>query len=428
MAFDMFKPLGSWGKKAQAAGTNAGQSVADAFGIKAGQGAPIAIDFGTGCLKVLQVQMKDAMTPSLVAAACLQTPDDLVHDHLKRLEFQSEALPRLIRKGGFKGRRAVCAIPAWATVCRHLQIPRSEGLPLGELVGGALAMQLNIDPSAMVYRHIEVNSTAAGRSEVVCIAVGRDLVDRLMRAIAASKLDPVGMHSEFHSTLRCFDPSMLKEEGGGSTLYLDIGTLTTSVMIAQGEKIEFARVSSFGGRHMDEMIAKQLKVELTDAKRERRAMDEKLAAEPEKVLAEAARRRAMAAGAGAGPRPQGGATTAVAEPPGAVRKSASDFVAPQADLSEAIETIGDEVQMCLRYHAAQNPGRRVERVVFLGGEANQRGLCQEIARTLRLAARMADPMARVARAGNEPTTGVDLKQPQPAWSVALGMCLSRTDL
>jgi len=41
---------------------------------------------------------------------------------------------------------------------------------------------------------------------------------------------------------------------------------------------------------------------------------------------------------------------------------------------------------------------------------------------------LADPMASIARTGNEPTMGVDLSSPQPGWVVALGACLSPTDL
>jgi Tfp pilus assembly PilM family ATPase len=74
----------------------------------------------------------------------------------------------------------------------------------------------------------------------------------------------------------------------------------------------------------------------------------------------------------------------------------------EANLSESLEMITDEVSMCLRYYAAQFPGKRVDRLVFVGGEARHKGLCQEIARRLKLSAQMADPMARIGRTGNEP--------------------------
>lgn len=430
MAFDMFKRIGSIGKRAGNAGSNAGQSVADAFGLKPGTSNPIAIDFGAGALKILQVEVRGGV-PHLVAAAALQTPEDLVHDHNRRLDFQIEALPRLIRKGGFKGRRAVCAIPAWGTLCRHLQFPKADGLQTADLVGGAIAMQLQLDPASVVYRHIEVSSSAAGKSEVVCIAVARDLVGRLMKAIGAAKLDPVGMHSEFHAVLPAFDPGTLKEESGTATLYLDMGTLSTKVMIAHGEKIEFARVCSFGARHMDEMVAKQLQIQLSDARRERDTQDERLQADPEGVLAELARlhasRSSKSAQAGSA-RLSVDPAVAVADPAEKSQIGSRDFLPPQPDLTEAVETLTDEVNMCTRYYATQGTGKRVERVVFLGGEARHKGLCQQIAKKLRLTARMVDPMARISRTGSEPAIGVDLKEAQPAWAAALGMCLSPTDL
>lgn len=433
MSFDMFKRLGSFGKKAQSAGSNAGQSVADAFGLKPGTSNPIAIDFGAGALKILQVEVRGGV-PHLVAAACLQTPEDLVHDHNKRLEFQSEALPRLIRKGGFKGRRAVCAIPAWATLCRHLQFPKADGLQTADLVGGAIAMQLQLDPASVVFRHIEVSSSTAGKAEVVCIAVARDLVGRLMKAITNAKLEPVGMHSEFHAVLPSIDPGTLKEESGSATLYLDMGALTTKVTIAHGEKIEFARVCSFGTRHMDEMVAKQLQIQLSDARRERDVQDDRMQADPEGVLAELTKLResrnakAQSAKVGGAPRPSSNGSVAVADPNDQSRVGSRDFLPPQPDLEEAVEMLTDEINMCTRYYMTQGTGKRVERVVFLGGEARHKGLCQQIAKKLRLTARMVDPFARVSRAGSEPAIGVDLKEAQPAWAAVLGMCLSPTDL
>ena len=98
---------------------------------------PIALDFGVGGLKVLQIAAGDP--PSLVAAAYLPTPDELLTDHQKRFDFQIDALPRIIRTGGFKGHRAVCAIPASQTFCKHMQFQRAEGVPLETMVQVAVS-------------------------------------------------------------------------------------------------------------------------------------------------------------------------------------------------------------------------------------------------------------------------------------------------
>jgi Tfp pilus assembly PilM family ATPase len=84
--------------------------------------------------------------------------------------------------------------------------------------------------------------------------------------------------------------------------------------------------------------------------------------------------------------------------------------------------------MCLRHHESVFPDRKINRAIFVGGEARHLGLCQHIAKALRLPAQVADPMAGVSRTGNEPTVGVDFSTPQPGWATALGLALSPTDL
>src|SRR5262245_13654893 len=171
---------------------------------RAGFGLPIAVEFGTGSLKILQVAGGDP--PSLVAAACLETPDDLVTDHRKRLEFQIQGLPRLIKSGGFKGKRAVCAIPAWQTMCKHMSLARVEGMTLAAQVNEAIAVQFARDPATLVYRYSVVPGTEKGaKAEVIVTAVPRELVEVLMKGIVDAKLEPVGMHGEFAAVLKTFD-------------------------------------------------------------------------------------------------------------------------------------------------------------------------------------------------------------------------------
>jgi len=413
---DLRAPFRSLGPLARL-GTKLSGSVSNLQNITPGLGYPIAIDFGVSSLKVLQVAAGEP--PSLVAAACLETPEGLLNDHASRLDFQLEALPRLIRKGGFKGKRAVCAIPAWQTLCKQFQFPRSDGLTTAQLVEAAIPSQFGCDPSSLVYRVIESGSERqGGRSEAIVVAVGRDVVERLMRAIVAAKLQPVGMQSEFTATLKAFSHMHRRETDlSQNTLYLDIGAHTTKVMIAHGSRLVFARVIEVGGKALDELIARQLGCNLAEARRQRLELD--------RTMASAQAAAQSAASLAADPDRRG----PVAAPGFVDLAGAATTVAPGAtNLGEPLEILTDEVQMCLRHHASQHPGTKIDRAIFVGGEARHRGLCAHIARALRLPAQTADPMARVARAGSEPTVGVDMRGPQPGWAVALGLCIAPTDL
>lgn len=389
------------------------------------QGLPIAADFGVGSLKVLQITAGEPIT--LVAAACLETPPDLWSDHKKRLDFQLEALPKLIRHGGFKGKRAVCAIPSWQVLCKHLQFPKHDGVDVAELVAAAVPLQLQCDPSAVVFRHFEVEGAKNnGKSEVAVIATPRDLVDRLMRGLFNAKVEPVGIHTEFGAILRAFDVARRREaDQPAATLYLDIGAANTNVLIAHGANLAFARVIGVGGLQFDEVVEKQLRCGIDEARRLRLAAGQMVAvAPPPKNMA------VLVTPMGGHPGEE--RRTGERAMPGFSAEFLSQplagFSPEGADLREPLEILTDEVSMCLRYHASQFPELKVERAVFVGGEARSLGMCQRIAQSLKVSAQMADPLARVARSGGEPALGVDLKQPQPGWSVPLGLCLSPTDL
>ncbi len=391
-------------------------------------GPPIAVDFGAGSLKILQIA--DADTPQLIAAACVPTPDELTDDHAKRIQFQLEALPKLMRSVEFKGRRAVCGVPAPHAFCKHMQFQADPATSIAAMVRSAVPAQIGCDPSALVYRHIDVGPVGRGnKNEVICMAASRDLVERLMKGLKEAKLEPVGMHVEYTATLRAFDSITRRNEDARlTTLYLDIGGGCTKVTIAHGRDLVFARMIDVGGRHLDQAVARQLRLELPAA-REMRLKMAQLVRKPAPVPVAAV----------AGAPTEGNASTEVLDdrrvgtvPAGhgtdVESVAPSGFEPPCADLSEPLEMLTDEISMCLRYHDSIFPDHAIDRAIFIGGEARHLGLCQHIARALRLPAQVADPMAGVARTGKEPTIGVDFRMTQPGWAMALGLSLCPTDL
>jgi Tfp pilus assembly PilM family ATPase len=230
-----------------------------------------------------------------------------------------------------------------------------------------------------------------------------------MEALRICRLEPVGIHPACLATLRAFES---KPAAGGNTggaeeqtsLYLDMGAATTTCLVAHGSNLVFVKTIHIGGRHFDESIARQLRCNLTWARTRR------LSAATLIPTSDGAEHSTKATGTATLPDPSA--------PPSNDRFT----------LAESLETLTDEAAMCLRYHESVFPGRHVQRAVFIGGEARHMGLCQHIARRLRLAAQVADPLARVARTGSEPCTDLDLTSAQPGWAVALGLCLSPPEL
>jgi Tfp pilus assembly PilM family ATPase len=422
-----------------------------ALGHFAGGTLPIAIDFGVSSLKILQIEGGD--TPSLIAAAAAEVPDGIRDDAAKRFAWQFQALPKVIRAAGFKGRRAVCAIPAAQMFCKHMQFPRSDGVDLKSLVEAAVPQHLECMPETLIYRHVLVEGASpqgaapGSKSEVICLAAARDLVSRMMQTVRDARLECVGMQPEFTAALAAFGHvNRRAEDATTGTLYLDLAHGTTKVMIGHGSNLVFAKSIPMAGRELDSAVARTLDMDIPAARARRLASAELVTIPAPGPKTPCAAGLAMIASGGQRARSIGSeqadaeSETATAEeerrsgmtPIGFTTdirlQPAAPVIGPEFDLTDQLEILTDEIAGCMRYYEAIFPGKRVQRAIFVGGESRHRGLCQHIARRLRLPAQVADPLARMARTGKEPCAGVDFSQPQPGWAVAFGLSLCPTDL
>lgn len=397
---------------------------------------PIAIEFGVGSLKALQVAGGEK--PSLIAAACLDTPEELYQDHATRLQFQLDGLPRLLKGAGFHGRRTICSIPASQTLVQHMQIPKVDGVSVASQIANELQINMGISPSRVVIRHMTVSDAAAGSSstrEVICIAIARDVVLRIIQGLRASRLDTVGVHSEHLALVHAFDSFCRSDEDKASSLYLDIGVGTTKAVIAHGSDLVFAKTIDIAGLAIDQCVAKQLKCEPSEARSRRLAL---MSLTPDssggRPSGGGAPDRAATSAGETAPQSQQEAVAVLDEQlidqdgGGEPGRGPIEIDGRRVDLSEPLDALTDEIAMCLRYHARLFPGRGIDRAIFVGGEARHVGLCRHVARTLRLPARVADPLPHLVRSQSRKFKNLDVTKPQPGWTAAYGLTVCPADL
>ena len=93
-------------------------------------------------------------------------------------------------------------------------------------------------------------------------------------------------------------------------------------------------------------------------------------------------------------------------------------------MQEQAHKIVGELEMCKRYYEATFPAKPVDRLIFIGGESKNRALCTWIAREMGLAAQVGDPLVRMGRVSEIAIeSGIDRRQPQPNWAVAIGLSM-----
>ena len=403
------------------------------LGLSKGTISPIAIDFGVASLKVLQLADGDA--PFVVASAYLETPSELLAKDSERLQYQFSALPKLLKGRGFKGKRAVFSVPASQTLVHHFMLPTGTGVSRDELLAQQLVTVAQRDPSSMILREFGTGEIIRGgqkHESVLCIAMARESVLQHMEALKSCRLETVGVQSEHLAMLRVFDPITRRASDRDMfSLYIDLGYGSTKVVIAKGRDPIAARTIAIGGRDLDISSAKATRCSIAQARERRcRRMDgydavnrvfwpatgvqtlgparpEPSAKQPETATATSNDRRE-------------GAT-----PPGHIEvaeNSASDRPAACA----AMQSLLDEISLSTGYLESLYPDRAIQRIVFVGGEARMADACELISTALGIPAQIASPTSTLDPKGASDDT--DFTVPQPGWSVAVGLCVSPTDL
>lgn len=395
--------------------------------------APVAIDFGFAELKLLQVQPGAPAT--LMAAAREVIPESSRNDPAARQHFLAEALPRLIREGGFKGKTAICSIPAWQTFVQHMQV---RGGDSAEDIATQLKSQLQAiiacDPTNVVVRHVEVGEVFKDNqqmTEVICFAVARDVVMRQIELLNKCRMEIGGFHAEPIAVVKSFE-HLYRRQGDDqiTTLYVDLGASCTKAMIAHGKEIRFAKTIPVGGRHLDQRLAEVLNCDVAAARSHRLAETRPAAAAPQRasarvgaVLAHATQAAAVGTAAD---RRVGSIPNEFSAVPGA-SSTATETVGEKSSLvHEAMaplaEQLIDELKMCERYHRRLFEDRSLDRIVFVGGESMDRSMCCEIAEAIGVVTYQGNPFGRLQRTGEERFVGFDGSHAEPGWSVALGLC------
>jgi len=343
---------------------------------------PIGIDLGTSTVKMAQLRRLVGDDIELVAFGSTQIDPDARQDFCKLMDPAGDAIRKMLRTHPFQSRRCVVSLPAWATFVGHVKIPK---LPAGETpkaVQAELRGKLPYPVEQAVVRHI-IAGDAFGdgepRQEVIVVAAPRTFVDACLSMIHHLKLEIVGVSIEQCAIVECFARLFRRSSDAARTiLYVDIGAASTQVVLSRGCRVVFAKNLTGGGESFDRVVADGLSISPSQANQMRRSLADGQQHDP---AAEEELYRL---------------------------------------LDEPIDRLGQELTQCLRYYDTVFRNQAVERVIFLGGQAYDKRLCQAVAQRLDLPAQIGDPLVRVRRV---PGAAPEPQRPKPDWAVAVGLSL-----
>jgi type IV pilus assembly protein PilM len=365
---------------------------------------PIGIDFGSDCLRAAQVQEIEG-DHALLAAAAVDLPVGTHLNNESRFEFFAGGIRELLGGAPFRGRQVILALPACVTQVRHVSISAGQGDSIKAGVLRELAGKLPFDPSHALIRHIvagEITREAGRQLEVIALAAERTWVDRLLKIATAAKLDVVGMNAEPLAIADCFSHVYRRDEDCQATqLFLDMGNHSTRAVVARGGNILFARTISVGGSDLTNAVAHSMQISLAEARTLRiriASLRDDRSADEDSVEFD---------------RP----SQATAE----LRMQLSRV---EQAIRPVIDLLISQIDFCRNDHETTFPAAKIDRIIFLGGEARHTSMCKQIARHLDLPGRVGSPFCRMAshtKVG--PEAGIDRRTPQPAWAVSLGLSM-----
>jgi type IV pilus assembly protein PilM len=421
--------------------------------------SPIGVDFGSDCLRLAQVELI-GNEHHLVAAASAGVPSHVRNDPAARFAFFAESVRDLLVQHNFRGRRVILSLPASLMHIQHLRVPKMDDEALKKGLAWEARGKLPFDPTQAVLRHLvagEIYHDQEPKYEVILMAARRDLVDQYLAAANKARLTIAGMNVEPKATIDCFSHIYRRQSDiDATTCYVDIGCTASRATIARGGKIQFARVIPIGGEHFSRAVASALRIPLDQARQMRvqlaeasedlsgkaiapsptESQETAALVAPETESLEGTGFALLNAGVAAAERrepkttpPAAPALEAAAEPRAPTESQAAGIAADdRRKIDEAcrepLSRLVEELSLCRRYFEAAFQNQPVQRLLFIGGEANQRGLCQQIAKEMGIAAQVGDPLCRMSKhtlAGVE--VGIDRRVSQPGWTIAIGLSM-----
>lgn len=340
--------------------------------------SPIGVDIGSRSVKLLQF---DGERTRLLEAARWDLPYEEAADPGRRDEQIVDAIRRAREGRNFRGRQAVFCLGAGNLFVQNIRVAQASGDELKKIVHYEAAGRLPFNSEEAEIRYLDAADVRQGdtvRREVILLACHRPNVERILSLAEHTGLRPVAIDVEPVAVLRCYCKQFRRDDDQQRRMmFVNVGAANTTVVIAQGSDAMFVKYIDLGGRHLDEAVARHLKMRLPDAAALRRHNGDRRAdqRDPE------------------------------------ITRSLAESVRP------ALDRLANELSLCLRYYSVTFRGQPLAQVVLGGGEASE-SVAQWLAKRLDLACELGNPLRAYERAVPSGRIG--------QWDVAAGLALRET--
>jgi type IV pilus assembly protein PilM len=348
----------------------------------------IGVDVGSTAVRVAEVAAGEI--PVIVRAAQVPLPPGVVEaGEVRQPEVVAEALRELWSKAGVKSKQVHLGVGNQRVVVRELALPWLPEKELRDTLGFQVQefIPMASDEAVLDFDPLgEMDQGGRRMVRILLVAAHKPMVNALVEAALAAKLDPQGIDLTPFAVIRAVGAGDdgLDLDSSGDEAIVDIGAQVTSICVHDRGVSRFVRMLPSGGRDITLALASGLGVD--DEMAERLKRGERL--------------RGIADAVPAVGSPADGAPAVQLPPPadalpvdtlptdtlptdtlpvGAPRGVPGVLADPAEVRDLALARAGsfvDEVRSSLEFYTAQMPNAQIGRVLVVGGGSRLDGLLE----------------------------------------------------
>jgi len=339
--------------------------------------SPIGVDLGARSIKMVQF---DASCQTLIEAVRWDLPGDMSDDPQQRNLQLIDAIRRAREGRAFKGREAVLCLSAPDLFVQNLRVPKGSREEVQRMVLQDSAGRIPFPVDQAEIRFLEAADVRQGESlrrEVIVLAAHLPNIERRVQLLVEGGLQPVAVDAEPAAMLRGYLKQFRRDEDRQARmLFVHLGSTQSVAVIAEGSNILFIKYIDVGGKHMDDAVSQTLSMPAAEASALRRHNGDRRADQQDPEIA----------------------------------RTISEAIRP------VIDTLANELSLCVRYHSVTFRGQPLVRMVLGGGEATQ-PLGEALGARLDLKCEVGDPLKNVEPKLPGGRSG--------QWDIAAGLALKK---
>jgi type IV pilus assembly protein PilM len=377
----------------------------------------IGLDIGSTAVRAVELTGGDS--PSVVRAVQVPLPSGAVDNgEVREPEAVSEALKEVWSSGGFKSRsrKVWLGVGNQRLVVREIALPYLPEKELRSSLGFQVQefIPMPVEDAVLDFDALD-EFEADGRRmiRILLVAAQRAMVDQVVQAALAAKLEPVGLDLVPFALVRAIGTSDagMDLEGEGDEAIIDIGAHITNIVVHARGRTRFVRILPSGGRDVTLAIARGLGVDPEIAERLKRGED---VGEIQVTAPVPATDSPGAPTSGGAPVPPTGQESTV------TRGAPTREQVRQAAMQRASGFV-DEIRSSLEFYTAQAQGSRIDHVLVCGGGSKLDGLIELLGQRIPVPV---EPGRVFQRIGQQLSLSDEaIAQAEPVLPVAIGLAI-----